>query len=287
MRQELTQCILNPKTKCEGKHFDSIDEFTAYSTDEFLVKECGKRFAEWMGRDLGASANEARTIANEVWQEGLDLFDSAKGRLSARSLPTPRTRRRRARFDEFSGDEVCPDRLRCGAPFWRTTSREHVNGPTTITIVVHTSAPSFRSSSEIGWRGVASVVLCELLESAGYRVEIISYDCGTEAYTDGTTAFNTICLKRCDEPLDVASLVAAMSGWLFRSFGLGALERSWRGAESVYGFGKVTELNAAQFQTLSGIAPGVMIQGVWDEFAAVELIESTMAKLESGELAAV
>lgn len=281
MINELTQCAIDPKSKCEVKRFESLQEFIDWTPADYLNKRNNEDYAEWIGRPLG-DADNARRLANEVWDEGLELFDNAKSKLSDITLPAPRTRRRRARFDEFSGDEVCLDRLRAGSPFWRTTKREFSNGPTTLTIAVHTTAAAVRSSSELNWRGVAAVVLCELLESAGYRVRIVSYDYGRESYDDGASALNMLTLKDFNEPLDTAGLVAALSGWFFRSFGIGAIHRSARGIKPGSGYGFANELTHAQFETITGDKPSAMIQDVWDQASAIDLIEKTMAQLETG-----
>jgi hypothetical protein len=283
MIHETKQCVVNSKSQCEVKRFESLDEFIAWSPDDYLDDKDTNDYAKWIGRKLGDARN-ARRLANEVWDEGLQLFDGAKSKVSAHSLPAPKTRRRRARFDEFGGDEVCIDRLRAGAPFWRTTSREFSSGPTALTLAVHTTAAAVRSAESLNWRGVAAVVLCELLESAGYRVRIVSYDYGCESYDDGASAMNMLTLKEFNEPLDTAGLVAALSGWFFRSFGIGAIHRSARGVSHASGYGYANELKPAQFETMTGDKPSAMIQNVWDESGAIDLIEQTMAQLESGVL---
>jgi hypothetical protein len=285
MIHETKQCVVNSKSQCEVKRFASLEEFIAWSPDDYLDDKNTSDYAKWIGRKLGDAQN-ARRLANEVWDEGLQLFDDAKSKVSSHSLPAPKTRRRRARFDEFGGDEVCIDRLRAGAPFWRTTSREFSSGPTTLTLAVHTTAAAVRSAESLNWRGVAAVVLCELLESAGYRVRIISYDYGCESYDDGSSAMNMLTLKEFNEPLDTAGLVAALSGWFFRSFGIGAIHRSARGVNHASGYGYANELTPAQFETITGDKPSAMVQNVWDESSAIDLIEQTMAQLESGALVA-
>lgn len=285
MIYETINCAIDENRKCEFKAFKSIQEFIDYSTDEHINSRNNDYYNDWVGRKMG-NANHARKLANEVWEEGLRLFDDAKSKLSSRMLPTPKTRRRRARFDEFNGDEVCVDRLRAGAPFWRTTSRDMTSGPTTLTIAVHTTAPAVLSSEDLNWRGVVSAVLCELLETAGYRVKIVLYDYGRQVYKDDFSALTTLTVKEFDEPLDSAGLIAATSGWMFRVWGLGAVKRSARGIGHNEGCGFCCELSSDQFYKITGDKPHAMIQGVFDCASAIELIESTMAKLESGALVA-
>lgn len=283
MFHETKTCDFGNKRVFEVKQFESIGEIIDYTESSIIDQMAGDEFyIEWLGRDMGNSAN-ARKLANEVWHDGLRLFDSAKDKISSHSLPAPKTRRRRARFDEFGGDEVCVDRLRSGAPFWRTTKREQSDGTSSLTIVVNIGAPASRHSDEIIWRGVAAVCLCELLEAAGYRVEIISYDASIDCYKeDNSSHLATVQLKSCDEPLDTVGLIAATSGWFYRVFGIGAIRRSCLGKTPESGCGLSQTLSSEQFESMTGRKPTVMIGNVWSEADAVELIEDTLKTIADG-----
>jgi hypothetical protein len=273
---------------CECKRFDSLHEFfEAAPADrlERFIGDVSRDVVDWVGRQI-ADRDELNRFSTAVWSEGMDMLDAARSRVDAANVPAPRNRRRRARFDEFDGDDICLDRLRDGAPFWRTTQRETTTGPTSITIAIEQGGPAYRSADELIWRGIAAIVLTELLEAAGYRVCLVTYNAGTEVYTDDSDAFYSVELKRETDPLDVVTFVNALSGWAFRTVGIGVLGQSQSGRKVSSGCGVRRQIDAEQFATLHGSAADVLINNVWDEFAAVDLIEKTLERIQSGTLAA-
>lgn len=289
MRFESITGELRRGTVCECKRFDDLTELFAACPDARLESTTGDISGErikWVGRKI-ADRDELLRFASQVWHDGMDMLDAAKSRVSAATMPEPKTRRRRARFDEFDGDDICLDRLRDGAPFWRTTSREFSNGASVITLAVGIGASGAVSADAIIWRGIAAIVLTELLEAAGYRVAIVGFDASIDAFEDGSDTFVSVDMKDASDPLDVVTLVNSLSSWAFRTVGLGALGLSFEGREHSPGYGRSCGIKLDRFATLYGQNADVMIDHVWDEFAAVELIESTLAKLDNGTLAAV
>jgi hypothetical protein len=287
MRFENIDGGLRSGVNCECKRFDDVRSFFEATPESRLcstVGDIGRERMRWVGRPI-ANREELNQFATAVWSEGMDMLDAARSRVDAANVPAPRNRRRRARFDEFDGDDICLDRLRDGAPFWRTTQRETTSGPASITIAIQQGGGAVRSADELVWRGIAAIVLTELLEAAGYRVCLVAYGASAGTFDDGTDSFYSVELKRESDPLDVVSMVNALSGWAFRVPGLGVMGSSTTRLTNHH-YGRMHDIDAEQFATLNRSAADVLINNVWDEFAAVELIETTLERIQSGTLAA-
>src|SRR5439155_9465989 len=116
------------------------------------------------------------------------------------------------------GDEVDYDRLRSGQEFWRASRREFCSGSPIVSVFFNIATPASREPEEILWRGAAALVLANLLEATGYRVELWAAQyCTRCSYEDGAGVFTAVCLKRSEQPLDLATLVNAVSGWFYRT----------------------------------------------------------------------
>ena len=267
----------------ESARFDSTSEFVEWISPEFVSMRAG-RDAGWIGRDISDNPNRACVVA---WDDGLDALDSARERVGGQVTTQPQTRRRRARFDEFDGDEICLDRMRAGAPFWRSTQRQNTNGPSSITVAVDISASSFRKSKEIAYRGLAAILLCEKLEAAGYRVELVTYAFQSQCFTDGRSMFVSTVIKSESDPLDTIELVNATSGWFYRVFVLAAEHMATKKASVDSGYGYPRPLDSEQLGEFLGNDVHVNINDVWDQYATTELVETTLAKIDSGELCGV
>jgi len=173
----------------------------------------GRRFKSW---------GEVYDAARQAWPEGLSIVDRMLRDLDGIDLPRPTSRRRRIRFNEDNGDEVDYDRLRSGQSYWRTTRRQNSRGPATITVLVDVGANCMVRHSDILWRGAAAIALTKRLEEAGYRVELWAVHQSTDLWRTDITqrqvdGFHAACLKRPGDPLDPSTLIAAVSGWFFRT----------------------------------------------------------------------
>lgn len=289
MRYELKQGSRFP---VELKQFDSVADLAEYSRgadlewrramgcdgsrntlDRMVARESfvGRQFANYA---------EAEAAANGTWSEGLATLERTIDQLRNAQLPAPVDRRRRARFNEYDGDEICVDRLRRGQPFWRQIARQNATGPTTLNILVDLNTPGFKASSDVFWRGAAAIALAELCEAAGYRVELTSYIFG--AFYRSSGGLISCCLKRTSDPLDRASLVNATSGWFYRTVGFAAMVRSCEGKVACSGLGSIWRLRdiagATNWLKPAG-EPVVVIDDVWSQAEAVELIRRQIALL--------
>lgn len=153
-----------------------------------------------------------------AWTAGADTVTELRDALDLADLPRPVSRRRTLRWREDDGDELDRDRLYAGAAPWRATVRECRSGPQFVQIVTDVCTPCNIDHDDILWRGAAAVALTDILESAGYRVELIAAQYVTHAYDDNRRGLAAaVTLKRPGDPLDIATLAAAVSGWAYRS----------------------------------------------------------------------
>ena len=150
----------------------NIEYVTFDSIEDYIDAGCGKATynltPSFVGRDFHKQA-DAEQACREPWGEGIDIVDSMIAELGG-TIATPKSRKRRVRFDEFGGYEVDMDRLRSGQPYWRATHRENRRAPTTIDVFADLSASAYRDSDTLLWRGAIAIVLTHKLEQAGYRV---------------------------------------------------------------------------------------------------------------------
>lgn len=179
------------------------------------------RRAAWIGRHF-KSWIDAQESANREWGEGIRAFDNAMNQLRDEKVPEPKSLKRKAYWSEDDGDEICLDRLRHGQPFMRHTKRQHRPGPISVTIITNITTHSGHISLDIIWRGVAAICLTEILEKAGYRVELWAANhCGA-AYANSKYQLSAVRLKHGADPIDISTLINATSGWYYRTFFFGS-----------------------------------------------------------------
>ena len=104
----------------------------------------GRTFADWDRMYLAAS---------KAWQEGIEKIEAMIEQVKRHQLPAPVSRKRRTRFNEDDGAELDYDRLRSGRAYWRTTRRESMRGPQTVTIVADMASPSCHTPDESSLAG--------------------------------------------------------------------------------------------------------------------------------------
>jgi hypothetical protein len=157
-------------------------------------------------------------LANEEWTEGMRLFEEMLLEAKEYDIPQPESIRRTPKWSEDHGDDFDLDRFRGGQEYWRTTERTKRAGSVVKTIIVNNGMLHGADPMMVTWRGVAATVVTELLEQAGYRVELYSARKAEDAYyTRPHNHASIVCLKQASEPLDRSTMLNSLSGWFFRS----------------------------------------------------------------------
>lgn len=221
--------ISQEKNKVEYYIFDSLEDMIATADNavpHHKAEEHVHWHDEWIGRDF-AGWSDVYAAARSAWPDGLETLEKMLEEIDRCELPQPKSRRRRTRFQEDDGDELDYDRLRTGRAYWRTSRRETCRGPATITIIVDVGGNCKRASRDLLWRGAAAVALAQRLEEAGYRVELwaVARFNKSKRTSRGPSSrgpwawsvFQAVCLKRPEDPVVPSTLIAAVSGWMYRT----------------------------------------------------------------------
>ncbi len=216
----------------------------------------------------------------EYWPEGLDLVQEMLFELrNVTGQARPKSRVRRSRWSADDGDEIDMDRLRAGQECWRQMVREEHDAPQTLCLVFSLCTSAKRKSDEVLWRGAVAIILADLLEACGYRVELWAVNYCTSGYRDGSSAFQAVQLKARESPVDIASLVNGIAGWFYRTvvFQSYHVEKP----KPTKGLGRCMSIaeDMPLVRELVGNARVLTIDGVWDRSAAEAKVHEVMSSL--------
>jgi hypothetical protein len=238
----------------------------------------GSRQSSWIGRSFAGWPDIQRALA-EPWREGLDEVQWMLFELRKVALPPVICQKRRPRFAD-EGDDVDHDRLRSGQEYWRTMRRESARGPQTICLVANMTTPASRDSMDVLWRGAVAIALADLLEEQGHRVELWACHRTRRGYRSGADNFQAVCLKRTEEPVDISTLTNAVSGWCYRTLWFQDMESEIR-SKTTSGLGHCLTISEhdPNVKDLTGGAPLIVIDNVWDKTAAVQFAANALKNL--------
>jgi hypothetical protein len=233
----------------------------------------------FIGRQL-ADWTDVKAKLNEAWPEGLDEVQWMLFELRKATLPPVTCHKRRPRFAD-DGDEIDQDRLRSGQDYWRTLRRESVTGPQNFCIVTDMGTLSRVDAKDILWRGAVAIVLADLLEEQGHRVELWAACRQRRTYYDGSGSFQAVCLKRPDQPVDISTLTNAVSGWCYRTlfFQDRASEPRSKMRESAGHSIPLSVLDRCVAK-LAGNARMIAVSQVWSKDAAVAFASGLLQNLD-------
>jgi hypothetical protein len=242
-----------------------------------------RRDADFFGRAFASWADVVAKVG-DYWPEGLDLVQEMLFQLrNVSGQARPKSRVRRGRWSADDGDEIDVDRLRAGQDCWRQTVREEHDAPQTLCLVFSLCTPGSCQSEEVLWRGAVAIILADLLEACGYRIELwavnyTTYYCGG-CYADGSDAFQAVRLKASASPLDIASLVNGIAGWFYRTVVFQSYHVETVKVQSGLGVVQRITEDLPLVRELAGNARIVTIDGVWDRYAAESKVQEVMSRL--------
>src|SRR5690606_14947015 len=106
------------------------------------------------------------------WEDGARRLQDITRELTP---PTTMSRRRKPAWRE-EGDELSVDRALTGQwdAAWRSSRRVWCAGPATVTLLTYWGGNAVVTTDQLFWQGAAAAVLCDALEDAGYRVQLIA-----------------------------------------------------------------------------------------------------------------
>jgi hypothetical protein len=231
----------------------------------------GRQFTTW---------SDVKAKLGEGWPEGLDEVQWMLFELRKAALPPITCQKRRPRFAD-GGDEVDLDRLRAGQECWRTLKSRVGCRPTDVLRGRRHGHAGKQASMDILWRGAVAIVLADLLEAQGHRVEVWAACRQLRAFRDGAGSFQAACLKRADQPVDIATLTNAVSGWCYRTlfFQDRAAEPRAR-VSSAMGYPLPISTADPSVEALVGTARLVTVANVWSKADAVAFAARVIETLD-------
>ncbi len=231
--------------------------------------------ARWSGMDRAFTWDKLEALINDGWSDG-----AAKVQALAVDVPPAKSVRRRIRWGA-EGDAVDQQRVWGGQldKAWSKARRTSVNAPTVKTIYADITATRNVDAAELFWRGAAVLCLSDLLQAAGYNVEIIAASCSEASY-DNVASATFVTVKSALAPLELNTLAATLCCAAFNR----GLVFSWRALNSAARLcGSVGESVTARHM---GLLPDGAIDGVSkcrSQATAEQWVRDTLAKIEGGE----
>jgi hypothetical protein len=240
-------------TRVEGAHMSLQDLANISSADAAPINKgvarnlqtgylSGQKLDSWHGTIN--KAQDAREYVGVGWRDGAD---KALGFISdiyaSCSIPEPKNVRRQQVWAE-DGDDLDYDKLMSGEleTMWRTTKR---NGKATnphATLVINWGGNCNLKADALFWSGAVAIILADVLENAGYRIEIVG--CITSKHDAGYSA-TSVTVKELDEPVRTDVLAGTLcEAGVFRSLGFMAMTASNIEMDSGLGYN-----NAGGFKT--------------------------------------
>lgn len=243
------------------KHADRQDEHIASGAD-----------AKWYGGLRGIDA--ARALMHDGWPEGA----TAAGKLTPKLegvVPPPKSVLRRVRWSD-NGTELHIDRAMSGD--WDIAFRNRQlcdSVPRVITLVATFGGNAGESHERLFWCGAQMVVAADLLEGAGYAVELRAA-MATRLWEAGNKVHLVdVLVKQPDQPLRPDAVMAVFGhAGTFRSYGFRLITASPYNVG--YGLGSACaiapELARAQAEGLSDVTDYVLPEAFTLDQAAANIV---------------
>lgn len=212
-------CLLDSLSEVVEEGVDGTFDWQARNRFEYEPPAVG---GPWYGRRF-ANRESAVTCLTRPWIEGLELMEEFRRRL-AKSLPEPVSVRRRPTWSEVSGD-LNVGRLLEGDPMmYRETRRQAMRAPKNVALLCNVGGNSNLDPLQLTWRGAAAVAVTDLLEQAGYNIELWCWAYSEQLYDNSTyrNGFMACRLKACGDPVDPDVLVNGLSSFCLRVIIFGA-----------------------------------------------------------------
>ena len=233
-----------------------------------------------LGRDFGGDLDRVLDACTEPWEDGLRVILKMRDQIKGSSLRPPKSRKRRFRWNEETGDELDIDRLRSGQPWWRDTKRVPRVGMRRISSLADLSADIHKTSDEVMWRGAAAVIASELLEAAGYRVSLWVGRYSDAVWRDGTGQCMLIRLKHFNDRINMSTLASAVSAWFLRGVIFSAYRLNPTHGGVKPGLGFPSNISIFQDYVEKNQEDLIVMRDVWTEQDAVSLIRRSLERVE-------
>ena len=173
--------------------------------------------SEWIGREL-SSWDDVKDACFNPSPEALEAGSKLVQKILDNELPQPKSKRRKAYWNDSGGSEIGVGRYMDGEPFWRSSRREMKTGTSTVSVITNLDGISSESSESMMWRGAGAVAIADVLENAGYNVDLHVWCRGSSVYDETPMGqFTSINIKSSGDVLDVGAIMSVLTGWFLRS----------------------------------------------------------------------
>ena len=168
-----------------------------------------------------ASLNEIQTLMTQGWADGAAKAGSMTPTLS-NLVPPPRSIRRRIRWAE-AGTDIHIDRALSGDwdKAFRNSYTEQVAGsPRILSLACNFGGHSDLGTEQLFWCAAQMIVTCDLLEQAGYQVELRAVKHNVHHGARNPHTLIDVLVKQAGQPMR-ADAVAAVFGHagVYRTYG--------------------------------------------------------------------
>ena len=267
------------------EHFFEAESLNEVKRLECLPSNRGK--GEYFGKSEDAISRWAGGPANlAAWHKFIrdgypDGVERVKKMTQSVESPLPRDIRRKAKWDD-SGDEIEMERVYIGNvdKAWRRVLPRDLIGPTVVKIWCAVVASCAEDANNFFWPGAATLTMADLLENAGYRVEIVAY-CQGQA---NGNAVMTMPVKLPDDPMNLDRLAAVICNAATMRVGMHAMEYAHienapSGGYSIMRDGSPSHINSLRRNGKpSPIEDHDIHIECWSERAAKECVKNEMAR---------
>lgn len=236
----------------------------------------------WRGRTF-KSWKEVYECASTPWLEGMKMYEEAKEALSRVPMEMPTSIKRKRRWNEGEG-EVDVDRFIAGeALCFEDCFRHRVEGSPVITIAVDMINSGCYSPESLFWNSAAAVAMVDLLEAAGYCVEVIGYSRFSGIYhTQVKNFFSSVVLKEAGDPLDCSSLISGLSAFAFRTLAFMAANLPKGSKPTDSGYGYPAKVDTDSIRNLHGLNGTVFnIPNMASQEAAIAMCVTILMEVAS------
>lgn len=265
------------RAQAQNRHVAEDDRTTfAYSS------------TSWTGRDLAGKPvtdpeRQLPPFLANGWPAGAAKARALAAELTA-LVPPPVDRRRRQVWSD-DGDTLDLDRAWAGQweTAYRTSKRTTAAGQPVVSIAATWGVSCSVSDEALYWNGAAALALADLLEDAGYRVELLAVAPGHTNSSKTHGCVTVVTIKGADEPLRPDAVAAVLCNVsIFRYYGLLGLAASAGTVSRLLGHWdwKAADALALAVQATGAVErPGVIIEAAYTREAAARVVRAALATL--------
>lgn len=274
-------------TTREGNEIWKFDSVAQYNG--FLNKDLQERIEVtdscFLGREFN-SFDEVQQALDKAWNDGIEIVDMFTERLRKIDFPAIKEVKAKKTFNSEDG-EIDFERMLSGNPdYYLKVAREKTEGPTTVTIVTDMSGAGWIDADDMLWRGAAAIALTYLLEERGYQVEL--WVCKGSMFLEehpDRRIFQTVQLKGCGDPLDLGTLVSAVSAWFYRTetFLMAQTIAELAGETVKSNYGRPVSPTESDLDLITTDQKRIYSTGVFSFDGACQLMEAELKRIANEE----